>query len=411
MKRLTFFGFFICLSLLLFRCAGQGDNEQIQTADEKVQDNESTEGGFSDLGLSVDDVLGTDTSEWEALIGLKTVPAQYSSIEHIVSVPGQIVPDQNKIAIVSPFIESSVNCVFVNIGDYVQKSDELICLTSPQIGILRAEYDKAKAELDIQKQNYERQSKLFQENIISQKLFLEAELNNKIAEVNYSYTSNKLIAMGIREDELDNPPSGHSNAIGSTIHVHSPISGIITARNASIGQKVDQTTRLFEIINIKNVWCESDIFEKDITKVQIGQMVRIRVAAYKQEVFQGSIFYIGSTLNPDTRTIKIMIAIDNKSERLKPGMYASTSIVVGQKEDVLVLPKEAILEDENLKIVFVKEGTEYHRHVVGLGIVSDAFVEILSGLEPGDEIVTKGNYQLKSKLKMGSLDPHAGHSH
>lgn len=353
----------------------------------------------------------TVEGEWEELIGLETALAREMPIELLISVPGQIIPNQNQVALISPFIESSINCVFVNIGDRIKEGDLLVCLTSPQIGILRAEYDKAKAELEIAKQNYERRRKLFEENIVSEKAYQEAELGRKVAEVNYNYATKKLLAVGIKEEELDNPPTGHSDAVGSTLHIHAPISGIVTARNASIGQKVDHSTRLFEIINLQNVWLEADIFEKDLSRIKLGQKVRVRVSAYTDEVFSGKIFYIGNTLNRETKTIKILVEINNRTEKLKPGMFANTNIIVGDKKNTLVIPREAVLEDEHLNIAFVKEGEGYHRHVVQLGIVSDMFVEILSGLRSGDIVVTNGNYQLKSKLKMTGIDPHAGHQH
>jgi len=349
--------------------------------------------------------------EWEKLIGLQTTEVKTMPIELVISVPGQIVPNQNQIAVVSPFIESSINCIFVNVGDRVKKGELLVCLSSPEIGIQRAEYDKAKAELEIEKQNFERKQKLYEENIISDKAFQEAELKKKVGEVNFNYALKKLLALGIRENEIDDPPSDHSEAVGSTIHLYSPISGILTYRDASIGQKVGQATKLFEIINLKTVWLEADIFEKDLTKIKIGQKVKVRVSAYPDEIFISKIFFIGSTLNQQTKTINIMVEIQNTTERLKPGMFANTNIVIGEKADALVVPKNAILEDENLKIVFVKEQEGYHRHVISPGIESDEFVEVLSGLKQGDIVVTKGNYQLKSKLKMSGVDPHAGHVH
>lgn len=353
----------------------------------------------------------TIEKEWARLIGLETTIVKRKPIELVISVPGQIVPNQNQQAIISPFIESSVNRVFVNVGSRVKNGDLLVCLTSPEIGLLRAEYDKAKAELEIQKQNFERKEMLFKENIISSKSFQEADLAIKLAEVKYNYAFKKLLALGIKENEIDNPPSEHSDAVGSTIHLYAPISGLITHRNASIGQKVNMSSRLFEIINLNNVWLEADIFEKDLTKIKIGQKVKVTVTAYANEIFTGKIFYIGNTLNRDTKTIKILLEINNQNEKLKPGMFANTFIVVGEKQKALVIPKESILEDENLNIVFVKEDEGFHRHIVTTGIISDEYVEILSGLGAGDVVVTKGNYQLKSKLKMSGIDPHAGHVH
>ena len=353
----------------------------------------------------------TVEGEWERLVGLETVEAAIMPMERQVAVPGQIIPDRNRVAVVSPFISASVNCMFAKIGDRVNEGDELVCLTSPEIGILRAEHDKSKAQLEIQISNFERRKKLFEDNIISEKVFQESELSLKLAEVNYRYALKRLMAIGITEAEVENPPTGHSDAVGSTIHIHSPLSGVITAWNVSRGQQVDASTQLFEIVDLERVWLEADVYEKDLSKIRIGQTVRARVTAYPGEVFSGRIFHIGNMLNAGTKTIKVLAEIPNAEQKLKPGMFARTSVVYGAKTRALVIPREAVLEDESLHIVFVKSGNAFHRHVVELGIMSDTHVEVVAGLEPGEQVVTKGGFQLKSKMKMQGVDPHAGHVH
>ena len=96
---------------------------------------------------------------------------------------------------------------------------------------------------------------------------------------------------------------------------------------------------------------------------------------------------------------------------LKPGMFASAFIVTGRKDNALVIPRDAVLQDESLHIVYVKEGCGYHKHIIRLGLQSDRFVEVIEGLMPGAEIVTKGSYQLHSQSRMSDVDPHAGHVH
>lgn len=382
-----------------------------EATEEHDDDQEGHTHAAADAGHNTEEGMISSGEDWEKLIGLETAEARLRPLELTISVPGQIVPNQNRVAVVSPFIESSINEVFVNVGDKVKSEDRLACLTSPEIGMLRAEYSKAKAELTIKKQNLKRQQKLFEEKIVPSKSFQEAELEYQLAEVQNNYAEKKLLAIGIDNDEIDTPPTGHSNVVGSTIHVTAPISGVVTSRTASLGQKVDSSSQLFEIMNIENVWLEADIFEKDLTKIRQGQTVKVKVSAYPDKFFTGEIFYIGSTLTPETKTIKVLVEIDNKSEKLKPGMFAETHIVVGQKQNALVIPKSAVIEDENLKVVFVGEENGYHRHVVETGIESFGFIEIVSGLTPGSSVVTKGNYQLKSQSKISALDPHAGHVH
>ncbi len=348
---------------------------------------------------------------WEALVQLATAKVEYRHLDIVVTVPGRIVPNRNKVAEISPFIESSVNRVFVEIGDRVREGDVLVCLTSPDVGMLRAEYDRAKAEAEIAAVALDRQRKLFAEEIIPRKTLEEAELKDRVARVDVEYAMKKLLALGIGPGEIDNAPSGHSEAVGSTIHVTAPLSGVITLKDAHIGRKVGPGDRLFEIIDLSDVWLEADVFEKDLSLVKTGRIVRVSVSAWPGETFTGVISHVGDVLNESTRTVRILAAIDNREGRLKPGMYADTGIVVGEKENALVVPRESVLDDENLKIVFVREPAGYHRHVVRTGISDGPYIEIIDGLSAGDIVVTRGAYQLKSRARMATVDPHAGHNH
>ncbi len=384
------------------------DEEHTHAADEPHEhaiDDESTTHQHT-----ADDLI-TVEGNWETLVGLETAVVHRMSVERMITVPGKIVPNQNQVADVSALIEGSINCVLADLGDRIGVDDELVCITSPEIGMLRAEYDKTKAELEIRRQNFQRKQNLYKESIISERAYQEAELALHIADVNYNYAMKKLLAVGITVNELDHPPEGHSIAVGSTMHIHAPIAGVITSRNARTGQKVGSNTVMFEIMDLSTVWCEADIFEKDLKNVKMGQRIRLQVSAYPDQSFNGRIFYISSTLNDITKTMKILIEIDNRNEMLKPGMFADTHIVMGKKENILAVPREAILMDEHIPIVFLKEPGGYHRHIVETGIVSDIYTEIVSGISDGAIVVTKGNYQLKSKIKMSGVDPHAGHVH
>jgi len=242
------------------------------------------------------------SEDWEKLIGLKTAPVRRMTINETLAAPAQITPNENRIATVSSFIESSINSVLVNIGDKVEKGDLLVCLVSPEIGVLRAEREKAMAELEISKRKLERVSNLHQRDIISEKSLQEARLEKQLAEASLKFTLKRMSALGIEPQEIDHT-TGHTDNTGSTAHVHAPISGTITYRNAGVGQKVDQTTKLFEIMNLENVWLDIDIFERDLTAVRHGQQVSLRVPAYPDDDFTGKLFYIGDTVAQDTKTI------------------------------------------------------------------------------------------------------------
>ena len=146
------------------------------------------------------------------------------------------------------------------------------------------------------------------------------------------------------------------------------------------------------------VCIHADIYERDIAKIRIGQEVEATVPAYPGETFKGKISFISDVLNEETRTITVRSEIANREYKLKPGMFANINISLNHQNETLVLPIEAILDEGEDHIVFLKVDGKYMPRIVKIGIRSAGLVEILDGIEKGAEVVTIGNFQLKSKL-------------
>ena len=392
---------------------GEADHDHAQAVSESEEEHVHAEGEAEhdhDHGAEAEGAIAAD-AEWETLVGLTTVKAGLRDMEEVLVLPGLLLAHPDKKALVSPLIEGSVNCLFVQVGDRVQEGQELACLSSPEIGMLRADYDKSKADLTLAQADYDRKKALFEDKVVSQRVLEESEAAYQVAQVAHAYAQKRLLAVGVSAEALDNPPTGHGQAEGSTLHLLSPIDGVVTQRDAFKGQRVDPAAALFEIVDNSVLWCQADVFEKDLARVAEGAVARIRVAAYPARFFTGRLFNIGTTLDPATKTIRLLAEFDNGEGLLKPGMYATVEVVTGLKTAVLAVPESTLLDDEQLRVVFVREGDVYHRHVVETGIASGGWVEIRSGLEEGALVVDRGNYQLRSKAKMGAVDPHAGHVH
>jgi cobalt-zinc-cadmium efflux system membrane fusion protein len=399
-------------ALLILSCGPSSTNIPEVDAHQEADDGHNHEGEETQQHegeeAAAPDLIAA-SEEWKRLIGLETTPVRRMTINDVLTAPAKVIPNENRVATVSPFIESSINYVLVNIGDKVEKGDVLVCLISPEIGVLRAEHEKALAELAIAEQKVERQYNLFQREIVPEKSLQEAQLEKQLAEASLKFALKRMSALGIEPQEIDHT-TGHTDSTGSTVHVLAPISGTITYRNAAVGQKVDQSTKLFEIMNLENVWLDIDIFEKDLASVKRGQEVSLKVPAYRDS-FSGRLFYIGDTVAEDTKTLCLKAKIENRDGRLKPGMFADASVVIGKRENALVVPKEAILDDGQERVVFVVEGEGYHRHSVTTGLESEGLVEILAGVSPDATVVISGHYQLLTKADDKAIDPHAGHVH
>lgn len=188
--------------------------------------------------------------------------------------------------------------------------------------------------------------------------------------------------------QIGNPP---------LVSITAPLSGTIIERNVSLGGSVDPNETLFRIVDLSEVIVEGDVFESDISKVKLGQDARVRPDAYPDMVFNGSVSFIASQIDPDKRTLRVWVSVSNKEGLLKPEFFAKVDLVLNPGSEVLTVPVEAIIDDGAEKFVFVKNGNHFLRQDVATGVSDDSYIEITEGLYPGDQVVTDGNRQIYTK--------------
>jgi RND family efflux transporter MFP subunit len=184
-----------------------------------------------------------------------------------------------------------------------------------------------------------------------------------------------------------------SRAVGNpppTIAVVAPMDGLIDSRGVIVGQSVEPNTTLFQLSERSRMRVVGRVYEEDLGKVRIGQKVYVKLLAYPDELLTGVVSLIGPMLDPDTRTVEVWVLLDNKRGLLKPNLFALADIVLGESEAALTVPNSAVLEENGEKFVFVAQGTRFDRVDVALGSVDDQYSEVLSGVVPGDAVVTQG---------------------
>ena len=186
---------------------------------------------------------------------------------------------------------------------------------------------------------------------------------------------------------------GQPGADGA-VKVLAPLSGIVTERNVSPGQIVDQSQmtpwQMFTLSNTAMVWAEADVYEKDINAIRPGQNLTITVAALPNREFTGTVRHIAPALDPKTRAVKVRAEIANAAGLLKDGMYAELRIRSGSGKSALVVPLAAILRDGDSDFVYVKQKDRYVRRQVTLGAQHDGKAIVEKGLATGDLVVTHG---------------------
>lgn len=343
----------------------------------------------------------------QQMVGIEVAVVKTHDCPCILKAMGKVLAPQPQTAIVSHAFSARVAKSHVQIGDLVEKGQELVTLESQEVGSAKSEFFKAAADLELAQLNLKREQRLLDGGIGIQKNFIAAEAEHKIALSNHETAEKMLHVLGFTEEQVKEIAAKHQ--INPAITLYAPIAGKIVQNNAVLGVFVDQSTEIMTIIDPTSLWVDAEIYEKDIAKVKLGHQAEIVVPAYPEEVFAGTISYIGDLVDHETRTITVRADASNEDYKLKPGMFAGVTIVLNCGVERLVVPQAAILEEGHRKVVFVKSGDSFRRREIKTGIIDGDYLEVLSGLEAGDAVVVEGNHLLRSMLRQELLQH--GHQH
>ncbi|MBC8875000.1 MAG: efflux RND transporter periplasmic adaptor subunit [Planctomycetes bacterium] len=344
--------------------------------------------------------------------GIAVEEVKSQQTKDILEAMGKVLAPKPQTAIVGHAFSARVAEVHVKLGEWVEERQELVTLESHEVGAAKSELFKAIADLELAKLNFEREKQLLESEIGIEKNFRAAEAEYKIAQANEEAAHKRMHIFGFTDEQVKEIEETHQ--IQASITLYAPIAGKIVDNNAVLGALIDQATEIIRIIDPTLLWVDAQIYEKDISKVKIGQEVEIKVPAYPDEVFRGEVSYIGDEVNEETRTITVRAEVSNEESKLKPGMFADVDILLNGSAETLVVPKSAVLEDGRQKVVFVKvEDSFLLREVETDPANGEDYLRIRSGLDAGEEVVITGSHLLRSELKEDLLRQahHHGHQH
>ncbi len=342
-------------------------------------------------------------------IGLKTTIAEVRPIAGKLAVPAKLLPNQEFEAQVGSLVQGRVRVVFAQVGDVVKEGQELMHIEGLEVGEIKSNFIKAKAQLRFAETNYERQQTLIDQKVGSQKAFLEsqAEYNKALAEFNAE--DKRIHSIGLADEDLlrfvENASLQKNDHSGGVLPIKSPIAGTVVERNVVIGQLVDASTTAFRIVNTSALWADGQVYERDILKLSGKPEVTLTVTAFPDEEFRGKVIYVSPVVDERSRTITIRTSIPNRNGRLKPFMFGELHIPIGGTAKGLCIPAEAIQKDNDVAFVFVATSdSTFERRDIALGTMFDSMAEIKDGIMPGERVVTKGSFQLKSESMKEALE-------
>jgi len=287
---------------------------------------------------------------------------------------------------------------------------------------LQSALDAAKIEYDNARINHDNQKVLYEAGAISKAAydaavtrFENAQLNYNTAKNNYDLTVNVILEEGKTNAQagVNSAAAGKSsaeaalksanvaieaaqNALNNTV-VRAPISGYIASRNANKGQMVSPGVEIFSIKATNQVEAQINVTETVIPGVKVGTKAKVFVKSADAEI-EGVVTTVSPTKNAQTGMYQVNVAIDNPESSLKDGMFADITLTLDDSADTLIIPSEAVLEDEDgTKYVYVAKDNIAERADITLGIVTDEYSEVISGVEKGVKIIVSGKEYLSEK--------------
>lgn len=315
------------------------------------------------------------------------------AFSNIVKANGMIdVPPENKSS-VSTFMGGYVTKIPLLIGDNVKKGQLVATLENTDFVEIQQHYLEIAEQLNFLKNEYDRQKKLYDENITSQKNYLKAESEYKSNLASYNGLQKKLEMMHI------DPKAVEKGQITSSINLYAPISGYVTKVNVSNGSYVSSASELLEIINREHIHLELNVFEKDILKIKKGQKIKFKVPEASNTVYEAEVHLVGTSIDQN-RTIKVHGHIENEENtNFIVGMFVEADIITNS-ENQLALPNEAIAKIDNdyfaLVVVNTTEtGFILKKEKIEIGAKNENFTEVLNHANLTDkDILTKGGFML-----------------
>ena len=311
------------------------------------------------------------------LIGMRTAPAVLESLAPTLRTVGMVTPDEGAIAVVTSRLTGWVEQLLVaQTGEKVRKGQPLARLYSPDLVTTQLNY------LNAIKWTRDQASGQIQQGAQG----LEADARLRLTLVGFG--PEDIAELEKRKRPLE------------FLTVRAPIDGYVGKRTAQVGAFVTPGQELYEIANLADVWVLADVYEADIGRVHVGQKATLTLPALPGQTFTGKVSFLYPAVNPGSRTLQARVVVANRSDKLRPGMFADVTLDLGAERGVTI-PADALVDTGESQYVFVAlPGGRFEPRPVTVGTRTAEKVQILRGLHAGEQVVTTANFLIDSESRL-----------
>ena len=346
--------------------------------------------GKSRMGMDLVPVYEDDASEAGVVkidgtlqqnMNVKTEVVRVKKLNSIVTTNANLQSDERKEFVVTTKVGGWIEKLYVNYtGQEVKKGEKLIDIYSPQLVAAEQEFVTAL-------NYYQSVSKSSNENVRSGGTEL---LNNSIR---------KLQLLDVSDEEIEHLKK--TKEIKKYVTLYAPFDGTVITKNVVEGEKINPGTLLLRIADLSNLWLIADIYEYELSKIQLGSTADITFNFLPGKVFKSKVTFIYPTIDNKTRSAKVRLELPNYNNELKPSMFATISIYGKDLGEYPVVPEQAVIRSGQRNVLILDLGQGKFKPVdVQLGEYSDGYYQVLSGINEGSTIVTSAQFLIDSESNL-----------
>lgn len=300
-------------------------------------------------------------------IPVEVVTASRRDVRSVISATGTIFPLE--MVTVSSKVSGEIKRMSVKEGQSIAKGNLIAQVDDT---VLKLQAKQAAINRDYAAEEYERARKLYDQGVIPVNEFNKAE----------NAFENTRVSLELLKKNLE------------YTRITAPISGVVVKKFISAGEMVGPGLPVATIIDIDKVRVEVSIAEQEVARVRLNLIAEVRIDAYPGRVFSGKVVYISPSVDPVTRTFTTKVEVRNPGHELKSGMFARVNLIIAAHKGVVTLPLEAVLTEGEKSFLYVVEESIAHLRDVKLGLSAGDYVEIVSGVRAGEEVVVVGQEDL-----------------
>jgi RND family efflux transporter MFP subunit len=362
------FGLFIMAGLLNFSCGNSDAKSEVKNSTDSTQAADGDSSDKNDQGGK-----NEKSKESEELIPVEVTTIKRGSISDYILMSSNL--ETEKMADVFSRVQGLVQKMYVMEGDYVKKGQILMELEADEYKLAE---ERARLNYLKQESDFKRMEAMFNKDLLSKEEFEQARFTTQALEVEWKQAQLNL----------------------SYTRITAPISGVIGDRLRKPGERIQPSDKLFNVINTEEMIAVVYVPEKELDRIEKEQIAYITSDNIPNERFTAYVKRVSPVVDPQSGTFKVTIGVRNERNKLRVGMFVNAHIITDTHENAVLIPKTAIVYENELMNIFVVKDSVAHKIELKVGFQDHEKVEALEDIEEGDKVIVVGQAGLKDQTKV-----------